>query len=293
MAVWLITGTTSGFGRRLVTSALARGDKVIATARSQDKLQELVEKTCSANPRWRNNIKTMQIDVLEGETQLKEKVEEAAKMWGRIDVMVNNAGVGFHGLLEEGGMALLRRNMESNLFGMMKMTTAVLPHLRANKEAGGTLVFLGSRSAWTTDSVAGSGNYGASKAAVHALAETFSVELAPFNIRVLLVAPGSFRTEGIFQQKFYADNRISAYDSIHEKARDGFAATAGVQKGDPEKAMEVVVDVVRGEGVAKGRAWPFYLVLGEDADQNVDDKCNKVLGVLKKWRDVARRVNFD
>lgn len=113
------------------------------------------------------------------------------------------------------------------------------------------------------------------------------------NIRVLVVAPGSFRTEGIYGQKYYTDNTIADYDAMRELSRQRFGSIAGKEKGDPNKAMEVVVDVVRGEGVAKGKTWPGLLVLGEDAEGDVRAKCTQTLQVLDEWKDVACGVNFE
>jgi len=137
------------------------------------------------------------------------------------------------------------------------------------------------------------GLYSSSKAAVHALAETLTVELSPFNIRVLLVAPGAFRTEGIYGQKYHVEKPISAYDQMRDASQKMFQAVPGTQKGDPDKAMEVVVDVVRGEGIAKERPWPGFLVLGEDAERELVAKCNKVLQLVEEWGDVSRSVLFD
>lgn len=118
-------------------------------------------------------------------------------------------------------------------------------------------------------------------------------ELAPFNIKVMLVQPGSFRTEGIYGQPYYLENRIPAYDELRTASHKRFIAVPGSEKGDPDKASRVIVDVIRGEGVAAGRPWPSFLVLGADAEVNVKNKCAKVLAVLDDWVDVARGVSFD
>ncbi|KAF8148007.1 hypothetical protein B0H34DRAFT_271973 [Crassisporium funariophilum] len=285
--VWLITGASSGFGKRLVISALARGDRVIATARSAEKIDTLLT---LVKPEVLCNIRAIQLDVTEGEELIRSKIDSAATTWGRVDILVNNAGYGLPGLVEEGGNKQLRRQFETNVFGLMDVTTATLPHLRANKS--GCVVILGSRSAWKPE-IAGLGHYAASKAAVHAITETLMVELAPFNIRVLLVEPGSFRTEGIYGQPYFTGNPIPDYDESRKASLARFASIAGYEKGDPDKASEVIVDIVRGEGVAKGRAWPQYLVLGEDAEADVRAKCTKVLRVLDEWVDVTRGVSFD
>lgn len=285
--VWFITGTTSGFGRRLVYSALARGDRVIATGRSAEKLAGLIE---SCDGPLRENIRTLQLDILEGRKSIEEKMAQAARFWGRIDVLVNNAGGGYLGLLEEGGTELLRTQFELNVFGLMDVTLAGLPYLRAHQ--GSTLIIIGSRSAWRTE-IAGIGLYSASKAAVHALAETLAVELAQFGVRVLHVAPGAFRTEGIYDNGFYHKNKLDDYTDIHNAAVRGYTAHAGTQIGDPAKAMEVVVDTVKGEGVAKGKPWPGLLVLGEDADHDLRRKCEGTLQTLDEWKDVSTNLNLD
>ncbi|KAK2467668.1 hypothetical protein APHAL10511_000523 [Amanita phalloides] len=283
--VWLITGTSSGMGRRLVFAVLARGDKVIATARSPVKLVDLVG---NCDRLLRENLRTIALDVTEGRKSIEDKMHQAAGFWGRIDVLVNNAGIGYPGLVEEAGADLLRAQFEPNLFGLMDVTLAGLPYLRSQK--GSTLIFVGSRSAWKTDLV-GIGIYAASKAAVHALAESLTPELEPFGVRVLHVAPGSFRTEGMYSHGFHDKNRLACYDDIRTAAEKRFASVPGTEKGDPVKGMEVVVDIVRGEGVAKGKPWPGLLVLGEDAERDIRKKCQATLEILDNWGDVARSVN--
>ncbi|KAF8900766.1 hypothetical protein CPB84DRAFT_1778858 [Gymnopilus junonius] len=238
--VWLITGASSGFGKRMVIAVLARGI--------------------------------------------------AVSFWGHIDILVNNAGVGLPGLMEEGGTKLLRRQLEANLFGVLDVTDAALPHLRQSKSP--CLVVIGSRSAWKDD-FPGLGHYAASKAAVHAVTEAFMSELAQFNIKVLLVQPGAFPTEGINGQIFFTENPIKEYDAMRTATKNKFSSIDGTQKGDPNKAVEAIVDVVKGEGVAKGRPWPGYLFLGEDAEFDVRKRCTKVLNILDEWADVTRGVNFD
>ena len=120
-----------------------------------------------------------------------------------------------------------------------------------------------------------------------------AIELSPFNIRVVLVEPGSFRTEGIYGHPYFTTNPIPEYDAMRAASSAIFSAIPGTEDGDPGKAAEVIVDIVRGEGVAKGRPWPEYLMLGNDAEVAVRGKCSKVLKVLDEWVDVTRNVNFD
>lgn len=119
------------------------------------------------------------------------------------------------------------------------------------------------------------------------------MELAPFSIRVLLVAPGSFRTEGIFGQAFNTRTPIPAYDTLRATSKARNEAIAGTERGDPDKATEAVIDVVRGEGAARGRAWPGCLVLGEDAERDLRERCERTLRELDEWTDVSRSVAFD
>lgn len=154
------------------------------------------------------------------------------------------------------------------------------------------------------------GFYAASKAAVHgkhvrrplmhavslssilALGETYSAELAQFSIRVTVVIPGSFRTSAL-SQPMTVHKHIPSYDKLREKGRARFNSISGYEKGDPEKAMELLVDVVRGEGQAVGREWPMWLFMGKDAYRDVRGKCEKVLQTLDDWEDVSTNLEFD
>ncbi|TRM60748.1 hypothetical protein BD626DRAFT_503731 [Schizophyllum amplum] len=280
--VWLITGTTSGLGRRLVRAVLARGDRVIATGRTIENLHAQYEES--------EQLKLMQLDVTEGALIIAAKIQDALAHWGHIDVLVNNAGIGYPGLIEEGGSNLLRKQMEANLFGVADVTMAVLPHMREKK--AGTIVVVGSRSAYKTELV-GIGFYAASKAAVTAWTETLAQEVSRFNIQVTLVQPGAFRTEGIYSQGFYSGNPIPAWHELREAFRARYASIPGTEKGDPAKAMEALVDVVRGEGKAAGREIPMYLMLGEDAVSDVRTKFARVLKIVAEWEEVTTDVNFD
>jgi len=278
--VWLITGCSSGFGRRLVASAISRGDRVIATARTVEHIQ------VPPSP----NLRLLHLDVIAGFEKIKLQLDEAARIWGRIDVVVNNAGIGLPGLLQEGGSSLLEKQFKTNVIGMLDVTNAALPYLQARKS--GTIIIMGSRSAYRTE-VPGLGFYSASKAAVHTLGETLAVELAPSGIKVLIVEPGAFKTEGIYGQTYFTTNPVPENDEIRAASIKLFASVAGTQKGDPDKAMEAVVDVVRGEGAAKGRPWPLYLALGDDAEAGIREKCGKLLQHLEEWGDVTRGVSFE
>lgn len=125
------------------------------------------------------------------------------------------------------------------------------------------------------------------------LGETLSFELAPFSIRVLIVEPGAFRTENIFSQPFYDENPVPDYDAMRAKAKEIYKRVEGHQPGDPVKAMEVLADVVRGEGRAAGKPWPLYLPLGVEAERAIRDKCTRMTDVLDAWGEIIRDTKLD
>ncbi|KAJ7634679.1 hypothetical protein FB45DRAFT_471841 [Roridomyces roridus] len=295
--VWLITGVhessgnyhiptpsgaSSGFGRSLVSSVLARGDRVIASSRTLDPIQDL--------DGTNDNLRLLQLDVTAGEEIIASRIAEAAAFWGHIDILVNNAGSCYLGLLEENGSAILRKQYEVNVFGLLDVTLACLPYMRAQKD--GTVVVIGSRSAWTGE-VIGLGAYGSSKAAVHLVAEALRAEVARFNIRILIVQPSAFRTRMVrIEDNYGTQNPIEAYDDLRRENIDWYAARDGNQEGDPDKAMEAVVDVVRGEGRAAGKPWPEFLLLGKDADRDVRAKCKVMTDHLDEWSEVVKSVDY-
>ncbi|KAF7313864.1 UBR-type domain-containing protein [Mycena chlorophos] len=277
--IWLITGCSSGFGKCLAESAAARGDRVIATARKLESLSHFTN-----NP----NITSRVLDVTAGAAAIRSAVAEAVQIWGKLDVVVNNAGSGFPTLIEEGGTDALRKHMEINFFGAMDFLSATVPYLRAQRE--GTVVVIGSRSAWKPD-LPGINPYGASKAAVHALTEGLTGELAPFGVRVLLVEPGAFRTD-VARGAVIQGTSIEDYAEIREKVNARFATLHGSEPGDPVKAMEVVVDIVRGEGCAAGRPFPKRIALGEDCERDIRAKLESQAKMLDEWQDVVRSTGI-
>ncbi|KAF8630267.1 hypothetical protein AX17_005453 [Amanita inopinata Kibby_2008] len=279
--VWLITGTSSGLGHSLVESVLARGDLVIATARSLEKIQNFPST---------DRLRRLQLNVDDSPEVIRARIDEAVGYWGRIDVLVNNAGIGIKGVFEEGGSDAAMKQYRTNVFGLINVTTATLPHMRAARS--GTVVMIGSRSCWQP-TVPQSGFYTSSKAAVHTFSETLSVEVAQFNIRILIVEPGGFLTAGMFALPFYRENPISDYEPMRTASTGAYRSLSGSFKGDPKKAMELIVDVVRGEGKAQGRPWPLYLFLGNEAYDSVRDKCRQILDTLDAWQDVGKNLNFD
>ncbi|KAF7324617.1 NAD(P)-binding protein [Mycena kentingensis (nom. inval.)] len=286
--VWLITGTSSGFGECLVKIALARGDLVIATARSLAKIQHFLE----SQSEHVANLRLLELDIVSGEEALKGVIAKAVEFWGRIDVLVNNGGNGAKGMLEETRTSQLRLQFEANFFGTVDVTLAVLPYMRARRS--GTVVMIGSRSSWKPEQP-GIGMYASSKAALHTYSETLAVEIAPFSVRVLIVEPAAFRTNTFNNTPYWLNPRdlISDYDETRATSQEWYERMHRVIKGDPHKGMEAVVDVVRGEGQAADRSWPLYLPLGDLAVQGIEEKCKQMLKVVEDWRDVSTGLDVD
>ncbi|THU76339.1 NAD(P)-binding protein [Dendrothele bispora CBS 962.96] len=305
--VWLITGTSSGFGRRFVFSALRRGDKVIATSRTLDSIKDIPEQIRSRAKNADNganeskivkdldfNLRLLQLDVSWSTEEIRARVQEAIDIWGKVDILVNNAGIGLKGIVEEVSSKHFKQQFQTNLFGTIDVTNAVLPSMRARRS--GTIVMIASRSSWKSEIPVTM--YASSKAALRVFSETLACEIAPFSIRTLIVEPGAFRTEGILSKSYIDDHLVPDYDAMRSKILSVFKATDGTQKGDPEKGVELIVDVVRGEGKALKadgtlREWPLYLPLGDDSMQDIRNKCTLMLKTVDQWADVTSALEFD
>ncbi|KXN91710.1 hypothetical protein AN958_12562 [Leucoagaricus sp. SymC.cos] len=279
--VWLITGTSSGFGRELVISALKRGDKVIATtrARSLAQLEDLKAR----------GAEILELDVTAPVEILKSIAAKALGIYGRIDVLVNNAGSVLVGAIEENTAEETLSQFHTNLFGGLNLTRAILPFMRERKT--GTLVFFGSIGGWL--SIPNSGIYVATKFATRGLTTTLHDEIAPLGLRAVCVEPGFFRTK-LFApgNKTAWESRIEAYKLVTEPAEAVIEMSDGKQPGDPQKAAEIIVDLVRGEGVAKGKPWPRFLALGPDSYAMIKEELRKASEALEEWKDVSSSTNF-
>ncbi|KAI9435289.1 NAD-P-binding protein [Lactarius indigo] len=282
--VWFITGASAGLGLALTRSVLARGDHVIATARSLKSFDELRQDPKFDGERLRFLI----LDVTSPMVEIKQRIDEALAIWGRIDVLVNNAGRITYGLSEELGAEGIMNDMNTNFVGPINVTNAILPSMRARRDA--TIVFVGSRSAYRTQ-LTGVVSYCASKAALHSYAETLSTELEPFNIRVMIAVPGGFATK--FNAPIREGTPIAGYEALHDQL-DNFALSyAKAPKGDPDLGMSALVDVVRGEGRAAGRdSLPLWLFLGEDSMRDVRLRIHTLQSELEEWEDVGSNLGL-
>ncbi|KAL2128019.1 hypothetical protein VTI74DRAFT_9839 [Chaetomium olivicolor] len=283
--VWLITGCSSGFGAQFVHSALARGDKVIATGRNAATKLKHFDGTGAA---------IVDLDVSLPEADVKKIVDEAAKIYGRIDVLVNNAGYALFGSVEETSNEDYQKLFNVNVFGALSVTRAVLPYMRAQQS--GTIAFVGSMYAWWAPAMVSV--YGAAKGALKAIVDGLAAEIAPFNIRTIDFEPGYFHTSITDMVKLaqYASTKqpLDAYAG-HLAAMVAVAkAIDGNERGDVQKGVELMVDVIRGEGCASGRKIPPRLPIGDDAVRVIEGTCHNMLKVIDAWRsDVVGTTDRD
>ncbi|GAB1312032.1 hypothetical protein MFIFM68171_02242 [Madurella fahalii] len=281
--VWLITGCSSGFGEAFVSEILSRGDLVIATSRNTAKIAH------PAQP----GVSLAQLDVTDTQASLDKIISAAIDIHGRIDVLVNNAGYIAVGSWEDLSVKDLQSQFDTNVFGPFKLTRAVLPHFRAR--GSGTLVFLGSRSGWYGDPFCGA--YAGSKFALEGMVESLRWETEPLGIRTMLIDPGRFRTEFLCSagNLAVAESRVPDYTEDYESFLAQIAAEDGRQPGDVAKGVGVIVDLVRGEGVAEGRdrGALVRLPLGSDCLETIKEKCENTLRMLEKWETVTRSTDCE
>jgi NAD(P)-dependent dehydrogenase (short-subunit alcohol dehydrogenase family) len=266
--VWLITGCSAGFGRHLALAALAAGDAVMATARNTGQLAELVETGGDL-------VRTVTLDVTD-EASIDAAVKAALAEFGRIDVVVNNAGHGSVGAVEELTMAELRTLMDVMFFGAVAVTKAVVPHLR--RQGSGTIIQMSSMGGQL--SMPGFGAYCAAKFALEGLSEALSAELAPFGVRVLIVEPGAFRTE-FGGRRMQRSQEIEDYRISTAQTRAAVDDMDGNQPGDPAKAAEAILHVLRTDDP------PLRLALGRDAVNALRAHQRVLQDELTQWEDLS------
>lgn len=230
--VWLITGCSTGFGRELSKILLARGYRVVVTARDRAKVVDLVEGHAAT-------ALALALDV-ENQAEIEASIEAARQKFGRIDVLVNNAGYGYLAAIEEGDDADIRAMFETNFFGLAALTRAVLPIMRAGKS--GAIVNISSMGGFI--GFPGSGYYAATKFAVEGLSESLSKEVAPLGIKVIIVEPGPFRTDWAGRSIKTPKRPIDAYSETALARRNQIQSYSGSQPGDPVRAAEAIIAAV-------------------------------------------------
>lgn len=279
--VWLITGTSTGLGRDLAVAALGRGEKVIATARARSLhlLADLKEK----------GAETLELDVTAPLDDLKKVADKAVAIYGRVDVLVNNAGYLLVGALEESTPEETFDQFNTNVFGALNVTRAFLPHMRARRT--GTFVWTGSVAGWVA--APGAGLYSTTKWALRGISESLHAEVSPLGLRSICLDFGYFRTAFLSpdHRKPYVA-KIDDYKEITEQVESGLQASNGMQLGNPEKGVQVMLDVVRGEGVAQGKEFPKSLLMGSDTFAVVQDTIQGYLKLQENWESVSKSTDF-
>ncbi len=275
MKTWFITGASRGFGALIAAEALAAGDRVVATARDPQTVVKQLGK--------HENLLAAQLDVTD-ETQARAVVEETLARFGRIDVLVNNAGYGIIGAVEEASADEVEGVFRTNVFGLLAVSRAVLPVMR--KQRSGHVINLSSVGGYASG--AGFGVYCATKFAVEGLSEAMHAELAPLGIHVTTVEPGYFRTEFLESnsarpQKRILDDYAATSGAVRERAK----AISLKQPGDPLKLAKVIVRL------AAEKTPPLRLPLGTDTVAAIEDKNRFVAQELDAWRSVAISTNHD
>jgi NAD(P)-dependent dehydrogenase (short-subunit alcohol dehydrogenase family) len=272
---WLITGVSGGLGRALAEEVLGRGDVVVGTLRGEDGLaafEQLAPGRAFALP----------LDATDAPEVIADRVAQAVRLAGHIDVLVNNAGYGLLGAVEEAAEDELRHQMDTNFFGPLRLIRALLPHLRAR--GTGHLVNISSIAG--VRGQAGLGIYNASKFALEGLSEALMHELKPLGIAVTIVEPGGFRTNWMGKGLRRAEHRLPAYSSV-----DDLAATMrrfdGRQPGDPARGAAAIVAAVEAADP------PLRLPLGADAHQAVRGKLAEVGRELDTWEHVSVSTGFE
>jgi NAD(P)-dependent dehydrogenase (short-subunit alcohol dehydrogenase family) len=272
--VWFITGCSTGFGKELAKLVLARGWRAVVTARNPDRLTGLVSG-------HKENALALQLNVTD-RAQIAQAVRQAEERFGRIDVLVNNAGYGYLAAVEEGEDDQIRAMFETNFFGLVALTNAVLPGMR--KRRSGHIVNFSSIGGLV--SFAATGYYHATKYAVEGLSESLSIEVAPLGIKVLIVEPGPFRTDWAGRSLLESKIVIDDYAQTAGERRRQTRERSGKQQGDPARAAEAIIEAV---GSANP---PLHLLLGKPALELGYKKLEAVKKDFDAWRQTTLGADY-
>jgi NAD(P)-dependent dehydrogenase (short-subunit alcohol dehydrogenase family) len=273
--VYIITGTSSGLGRALAKAVLERGDQAVLTARKPDSVSDLVEK-------YGDNALAVRLDVT-NEDERQAIVPAVLEKFGRVDVLVNNAGQGSLGAFEEFSSEQIRQHFEVNCFGVIEMTRAVLPLMRQQRSGH----ILNITSIGGLASLGGFALYCATKFAVEGFSEGLRDEVKPLGIDVTIVEPGAFRTSIAGEANVRPDTTIDEYQPVVEPIRQYLYGGSGQQPGDPHKAARAMIQVVESDEP------PLRLMLGTDAYGLWEKKCAAMNDELAKWRTVGEDTAFE
>ncbi len=272
--VWFITGCSTGFGYELAKLVLARGWRLVATARDASKLNELV---AGAGDR----TLALGLDVT-SQKEIDAAVAAALEKFGSIDVLVNNAGYGYQSSVEEGDDAEIRAQFEANVFGLFALTRAVLPGMR--EHGSGHIISISSVAGFV--GFASSGYYAASKHAVEGWSDALAAEVGPLGLKVTCVEPGPFRTDWAGRSLKQTPSRIAAYAQTAAARMRGTSELSGTQAGDPVRAAQAMIDITQNPNP------PRHLVLGKWGYDAVTKRLKEELAEIEAWRDTSLGADF-
>jgi NAD(P)-dependent dehydrogenase (short-subunit alcohol dehydrogenase family) len=272
--VWLVTGCSTGLGREFARAALAHGFRVVATARDPNSIADLVKGK-------EGQAIALNLDVADPKA-IAAAVKEAERAFGRIDVLINNAGYGYMSAVEEGEDAAIRAQFETNFFGLAAMIRAVLPGMRARRRGG----IVNISSVGGLRGTPAGGYYCATKHAVNGLSESLALEVEPLGIRVMIVEPGPFRTDWGGRSLQHGPTRIADYEATAHKRGREIAGYSGSQAGDPARAAEAVITALLSPNP------PRHLVLGRFGVGVARAKFTAMLSELDAWEATSVGADF-
>jgi NAD(P)-dependent dehydrogenase (short-subunit alcohol dehydrogenase family) len=272
--IWFVTGSSRGFGRAIVEAALVRGDRVVATARKPDQLDDLAKA-------FGDHVVPLELDVADP-AAARSAVETAVKAFGSLDIVVNNAGYAASAPIEEMSEESFRDQIETNLFGVVNVTKAALPFLHRQR-SGHFLQFssIGGRVGGTP----GMGAYQTAKFAVEGFSEVLHAEVQPLGIKVTIVEPGGFRTDwggssmGTSAVGADYEDTVGRMDRFRE-------STVSTWRGDPKRAALILLDVVDLDEP------PLRLLLGDGAVKSAEESSRKRAAEAEKWAEISRSADF-
>lgn len=274
--VWFVTGASKGLGLVLVKKLLKNGDQVAATSRNLNDLTEAVGIT--------DNFLPLSVD-LTSEESVEKAIGETISKYGKIDVVVNNAGYGLLGALEELSDEESRENFNVNVFGSLNVIRKALPQLR--KQQSGHIFNISSIGGFSGN-FPGFGIYCATKFAVAGFSESLAAEVKPFGIKVTVVEPGYFRTNFLSSGSLAVPaNAIDAYKEVRQSQDAHQNQINNQQSGDPEKGMDVLIEVAHAENA------PMHLFLGADAYHLANAKIEAIKTDMNKWETLATKTHFE
>lgn len=272
--VWLITGANRGFGKAFAQTALNNGCRVVAGARKPETVREALGSS--------EQILPVKLDVT-NQQEIDKAIKGAIDAFGRIDVLVNNAGYGIFGSLEETTNEETHAIFDTNVFGMMNVTRAVLPHMRA--QGAGRIVNIGSMASFACDP--GGALYDATKFSVAAVSEVLSLEMKPFGVESMVVEPGMFRTNFFDGSSIRTpSNPLEAYDGTPARGAEDYCLGHNYQQhGDPQKAAEFVYQVV-----SSPEPLPLWLPVGKDAVKKFEKKLTNMIESIQPYKEEASNL---